>query len=948
MWELTDVAMLLCSLSSVTLRLLTLQALMTGLLEAVGEVHFTDAKRGRISWIIEKSALPWSGQYYYTEAHGVLFTDLLVVVDSSNGNHLGNCMSFAPRDDQWRRFHWILTEDALVCNVTHTESTISKVHFSSSAPPSSFSVRILAVQGPRCFRDMIVQNERMDGCPPRLQRNSFQQMNLECGCDSVDSVQLPSSANSSASHGTFHFANPNAFLLGQNPSVFPNLHISPLPQLSKETPAAGAITAATAMPPTVHAPVLFPAATAPAETVIAAEANGEHAVPNPQVPLGQPHGAVPAVADRSLHQVPSITFVDSMANAPFGGGFHPATNTSFAAAAQVPPNLSAHPCAGIQCQNGGTCVVGGDGKALCMCAAGYSGSLCETNLCDAVRCQNNGVCQVDGSTPQCRCLPGTSGPFCEQVTCNPTCEQGGLCILSSGVPICLCPPGLAGVNCNVRDMCTASPEICSYYGAQARCQTDARSFTLVSPVLVNATYRCLCQDIDSEWILCSHLKPQHSEGLRPSLPSSVPSVPHPAESDDAVSSSGVAKPTFDFQQEAPRPQNVEIPLAATTTPHPVSNASITVGAIWHDGNSTSDFGIGSQLGTGEKDVDPIEAVQSTSGFHSSASATESNNRSLAFEATVVPSLASEAHANTAENMTRSPVVDIDEPERQTSSPATPTDNMTAGYPISRVPSTAKAGIHEGGVESKFEALTVTSQVASRPSVTTPEALSVADTANTEAALASEVDLENAERLPPESDRQDEDSSSARDVTKTVIPEVPLNRTALTWYHHTEQAEEITSPEDTTEASTASTEDAEVTVKPVSPDDDGFTQSVGSPTSTGPPQQTTQELPSSDDDQIKFFRITVGLPTTSAVDSDQGNGVTDRNQGASKAGSPWPVVLSAVFALLILSTICGLLIFRYVRRSRKLHGKYNPAREESALSGGYAVPMTAVTKEERLI
>lgn len=135
------------------------------LLEAVDEVHFTDPKRGRISWIIEQNALPWSGQYYYTEyifkililylnlklmiskflilyhcyistvtctvamysyctvlklyikvlinksiacfanindyskfrAHGLLLTELLVVVDSSNGNHLGNCVSFAPR-----------------------------------------------------------------------------------------------------------------------------------------------------------------------------------------------------------------------------------------------------------------------------------------------------------------------------------------------------------------------------------------------------------------------------------------------------------------------------------------------------------------------------------------------------------------------------------------------------------------------------------------------------------------------------------------------------------------------------------------------------------------------------------------------------------------------------------------------------------------------------------
>ena len=45
---------------------------------------------------------------------------------------------------------------------------------------------------------------------------------------------------------------------------------------------------------------------------------------------------------------------------------------------------------------------------------------------------------------------------------------------------------------------------------------------------------------------------------------------------------------------------------------------------------------------------------------------------------------------------------------------------------------------------------------------------------------------------------------------------------------------------------------------------------------------------------------------------------------------------------------GLFVLRYVKRSRKLHGKYNPAREENALSSDYSMPMTTVPKEERLI
>lgn len=52
--------------------------------------------------------------------------------------------------------------------------------------------------------------------------------------------------------------------------------------------------------------------------------------------------------------------------------------------------------------------------------------------------------------------------------------------------------------------------------------------------------------------------------------------------------------------------------------------------------------------------------------------------------------------------------------------------------------------------------------------------------------------------------------------------------------------------------------------------------------------------------------------------------------------------------MVLAGACVTLVFRYVRRSRKLHGKYNPAREESMLSSSYSMPMATVTKEERLI
>lgn len=56
----------------------------------------------------------------------------------------------------------------------------------------------------------------------------------------------------------------------------------------------------------------------------------------------------------------------------------------------------------------------------------------------------------------------------------------------------------------------------------------------------------------------------------------------------------------------------------------------------------------------------------------------------------------------------------------------------------------------------------------------------------------------------------------------------------------------------------------------------------------------------------------------------------------------------ISVLIFLIGATSVFIVRYVRRSRRLHGKYNPAREENAVASTYAMPMTTVSKQERLI
>lgn len=69
---------------------------------------------------------------------------------------------------------------------------------------------------------------------------------------------------------------------------------------------------------------------------------------------------------------------------------------------------------------------------------------------------------------------------------------------------------------------------------------------------------------------------------------------------------------------------------------------------------------------------------------------------------------------------------------------------------------------------------------------------------------------------------------------------------------------------------------------------------------------------------------------------------------SSATASWIIAIIALIVLGLLLLATSLFILRYIRQSRKLHGKYNPAREEHNLSAAYAMPMSHIAKEERLI
>ncbi|MCA9581662.1 MAG: hypothetical protein KC416_07685 [Myxococcales bacterium] len=126
------------------------------------------------------------------------------------------------------------------------------------------------------------------------------------------------------------------------------------------------------------------------------------------------------------------------------------------------------PCSPNPCLNGGACAIGVGNTASCTCAAGYTGSLCQTEIdeCMTLTPCANGTCtdQVNGYL--CACDPGYHGTDCDQ-----GCSK-------------------AGTECSTVDTCAqgdGSPLSCTgcstgYYGTacESACSTDGTNCTSVS------------------------------------------------------------------------------------------------------------------------------------------------------------------------------------------------------------------------------------------------------------------------------------------------------------------------------------------------------------------------------------------------------------------------------------------------------------------------------------
>lgn len=65
------------------------------------------------------------------------------------------------------------------------------------------------------------------------------------------------------------------------------------------------------------------------------------------------------------------------------------------------------------------------GLQFCLCATGYTGSLCQfVNSCSGSPCQNGGVCSSYAGSYVCNCSSNYSGPNCNYQITTQQCNAG--------------------------------------------------------------------------------------------------------------------------------------------------------------------------------------------------------------------------------------------------------------------------------------------------------------------------------------------------------------------------------------------------------------------------------------------------------------------------------------------------------------------------------------------
>lgn len=598
-----------------------------------------------------------------------------------------------------------------------------------------------------------------------------------------------------------------------------------------------------------------------------------------------------------------------------------------------PPTLPPSPCANHECHNNGTCLVSQEGAATCLCRNGFTGDRCELDVCSSVPCQNGGVCRSNNGIAYCECLPAFTGLLCESAhseesatpTCKPECSNGQ-CVLKDGQAQCECRQGFTGANCNVLDVCLGDAA-CSMFGPSAKCVLDDNMDNMASLTLINGTYDCLCpHPIHGQFVDCMQLHAPSATSVQPSEQVVINNV----------------TPSFPVLEISQLPTGTPTTFTTTSTTPLATHPAVPVQTV--------------------QTFPPTQQVPTEpfAGF----TVTREPLRPLEVSSTTIPP-PFQQHIITAGEPTWS----SQQPQQPSEVPPVPAQTMTT-FIFPQTPETTTytptTGVHkfvspnmpdENEEEEEEETTDETEET-----FPTPSTMQVAtDAPTTESTFFTSTfpsTTSDMEETDEDEDMTEEvtDSSTQPSTTVFVQPTTTFTTDAPTT-RMVEEEEETTEPEETeSEEFTTTTQTSlpfwmTTTYKQIVPDVASPTPMIIMPhpqpeekmeTSTeGNVEEESEEERTTESNEEVFSK------NVEATTSDITHHHTLSGKQSSTTAS-WIIAIIAVIVLGLLLLATTLFILRYIRQSRKLHGKYNPAREEHNLSAAYAMPMSHIAKEERLI
>uniref|UniRef100_A0A1I7U4N7 EGF-like domain-containing protein n=1 Tax=Caenorhabditis tropicalis TaxID=1561998 RepID=A0A1I7U4N7_9PELO len=573
-----------------------------------------------------------------------------------------------------------------------------------------------------------------------------------------------------------------------------------------------------------------------------------------------------------------------------------------------PPTLPPSPCANHECHNNGTCLVSQEGAATCLCRNGFTGDRCELDVCSSVPCQNGGICRSNNGIAYCECPPAFTGLLCESAhtdeaaapTCQPECSNGQ-CVLKDGQAQCECRQGFTGANCNVLDVCLGDAA-CSMFGPAAKCVLDDNMDKMVSHALINGTYDCLCpHPIHGQFVDCMQLHAPSATSVQPSEPVVINNV----------------TPSFPVLEISQVPTGSPTTFTTTTTTPLATQPSVPVNT-----------------------VPPTQQVPSEpfAGF----TVTREPLRPFEVSSTTLPP-PFQQHIITGGEPTWSSQQPSEVPTMTTfifpQTPETTTSAPTTG--IHKFVSPVQPDENE---EEEEEETTEETE----ETFPTPSTMQVATDAPTTSFVAtstfpSTTEIEDTEE---EEDMTEEvtESSTQSSTTVFIQPSTTVTTEAPTT---TEEKEEMTTEEEEeiTTTQTSLPFWMTTTIKQVIPESPTPMVIMPHPQETSTERNVEEESEEERTTESNEEVITKNVEVTTASD------ITHHHTSSGKQSSAtasWIIAIIALIVLGLLLLATSLFILRYIRQSRKLHGKYNPAREEHNLSAAYAMPMSHIAKEERLI